>query len=1088
MKLTVYLFLISLFQIQASTYSQNTKISLNLKKVSIEKVLREIESKTEFKFLYNDNQVDYKKIVSVNHKKESISTILQQLFTNTKINSEVLDKQIVLVVDKKKSRTAAEIVQQKTISGTVKDDTGMPLPGASVLVKGSNSGTTTDFDGNFSLTISKNATIIVVSYVGFESQEIALGNKLSFSIKMAPSASTLDEVVVIGYGTARKQDVVGSVSQVTSKSFENQPLTRTEDALQGRASGVKVTRNSGQPGGEIKVRIRGVNSITGNNNPLVVVDGVIGGDLSSINPNDIASMDVLKDASATAIYGSRGSNGVILVSTKKGKGKGKISVDYFLSIDNVPKYIPTLGAADFARIENSSRARVNSPAIYTDLEIAGFETNGGTNYQKELLSQQGMTQNIQLSASGGSEDGKTNYFLSGNYVNQQGMVIETGYEKYSFRSNVNTQLNDKLKVGLNLSAIRAKTKNNLNQFNLFEGRKIFQALTWDPTTPIYNENGDFNLYSLKSVASGTYNPIADMRNSNIENVRDRVDINFNASYNLTDNLTYSVVVGANSINTAQENYIVSMTLPDATYSGTRTTGYQVSNILTWAKTFGKHNISATGLYEFSQSEYSQNGWASTDYLISGNFHLTELGQSFRASNIYNKSGIQSLMARAAYVFDESLFATATIRMDQSSRFRSDQNTGYFPSVALKYSFKKMDFLSNSEFLTDFAIRGGWGQVGNQNVAPYVTYPSSEIGGTDASYPFSGGATSPGAIPDGYGNENLTWETTTQTNMGVDLAFWNGRANLSIDAYKKNTTDLLLDVPVPGTNGGGVITQNIGEVENYGMDLSLGGNLIRKENFSWDSNFNFSFVKNKVVDLGGVNSIQGSFEATDGTQAYWNVIEKGEPLGQFLGATFLGTWKTAETTEAAVYGRAPGDPKYLRDESGAIVYQAIGNGTPTTFWGFSNTFTYKNWDLNVFLQGVHGFDVYNTMRGTINGPQKSFLSPDQLNQWTPENETDIPAGGQSIIGSSRFVEDGSFIRLQSLAIGYTLRNIGSIESLRLFASGQNLFLITDYQGYDPELTSVASDPNERGNGDVAAGIDAGAFPNPLTISLGFKLNF
>ncbi|QVY66929.1 TonB-dependent receptor [Polaribacter sp. Q13] len=976
---------------------------------------------------------------------------------------------------------------QKTITGIVNDQNNIPLPGVSILKKGSNSGTTTDFDGKYTI-LASSGDIIIFSYLGYAPQSITIGTQTTINVKLSEDASQLDEIVVIGYGTARKSDVVGSVSQVTAKSFEKQPVTRVEDALQGRASGVKVTRSSGQPGGEIKVRIRGVNSITGNNSPLIVIDGVIGGDLSTINPNDISSMDVLKDASATAIYGSRGSNGVILVTTKKGKGKGKINVDYFVSFDNVPKYLPTLGAADFARIENASRARVNSPAIYTDQQIADFEANGGTNYQKELLGQQGFTQNVQLSASGGSEDGKINYFLSGNYVNQEGMAIETAYEKYSLRSNVNAQINDKLKIGLNVSLLRAKTKNNLDQFNLFEGRKIFQATTWDPTTPIYNDNGEYNLYSLYGVASGTYNPIADMKESNLQNVKERVDLNFNASYSITDKLTYSLVVGTNSINTTQQNYVVSTTLPDATYNGTKTNSYQVSNVVNWANTYGKHNISATGLFEFSQNEYSQNGYSSKDYIISGNYYLAELGSAFSATNAYNKSSIQSLMARAAYVYDENLFVTATVRMDQSSRFRSNQNTGYFPSVALKYSFKKMNFISNNEFLTDFAIRGGWGQVGNQNVTPYVTYPSSQIGGTNASYPFTGGTPQPGAIPAGYGNEDLTWETTTQTNIGLDFAFLNGRANLTLDAYKKNTTDLLLDVPVPGTNGGGVITQNIGEVENYGVDLSLGGSVIRTDNFNWDSNFNFSFVKNKVVDLGGVNSLQGSFEATDGTQSYWNIIEKGEPLGQFLGATFLGTWKTAETTEAAVYGRAPGDPKYLRDDNGEILYQAIGNGTPTTFWGFSNTFTYKKWDVNVLVQGVHGFDVYNTMRGTINGPAKSFLSPDQLNQWTPTNETDIPAGGQTIIGSTRFVEDGSFIRLQNLAIGYTVSDSSYFDSLRLYASGQNLFLITDYQGYDPELTSAAADPESRGNGDVAAGIDAGAYPNPRTFSLGFKLNF
>ncbi|MDO6761290.1 TonB-dependent receptor [Tamlana sp. 2_MG-2023] len=976
---------------------------------------------------------------------------------------------------------------QNVITGKVIDESGMVIPGATILVKGTTKGTVSDFDGNYTLEATSEDNLIF-SYIGYKTIEIKVGTQTTVNVTLTEDTSELEEVVVVGYGTVKKSDVVGSVSQVTSKSFEDQPLTRTEDALQGRASGVKVTRSSGQPGGSIKVRIRGVNSITGNNSPLIVIDGVIGGDLSTINPSDIEAMDVLKDASATAIYGSRGSNGVILVTTKKGRGKAKISFDSFVSFDNIPELLPTLGAADFARIENSSRARVGSPAIYSDAEIAFFEENGGTNYQEELFDQQGMTQNFQMTASGGSENGNINYFLSGNYVKQTGMVIETGYEKYSLRSNLDAKISDKFEIGLNLSLVRDETENDLNSFSLFNGRKIMQAATWDPTTPVYNDSGEYNYFSLKSVASGTINPIAEMRESQINFLRNRVDINLNAKYDFTDNLSYALIVGANTVNTKQERYDISISKPDATYSGTDNTSYQISNILTWSNTYGKHNINATGLYEFSSSEYSQNGYSAYDYLISGSFYLAELAESFAASNIYNKSDIQSVMARAAYVYDESLFLTATIRMDQSSRFRKDENTGYFPSLALKYSFKKWNFIENGNFLSDLAIRAGWGQVGNQNIAPYSTFPSSQIGGTDASYPFTGGTPSPGAVPEGYGNEDLTWETTTQTNVGLDLAFWNGRANFTIDGYKKNTTDLLLNVPVPGTNGGGFIPQNIGEVENYGYDITLGGYIISNDNFNWESNVNFSYVRNEVVDLGEEDFIQGSFEATDGTQSYWNIIEKGEPLGQFLGATFLGTWKTSEATEAAQFGRAPGDPKYLRDDSGEIVYQAIGNGTPTTFWGFNNTFSYKNWDLNLLIQGVHGFEVYNTMRGTINGPQRSFMSPDQLNQWTPQNETDIPAGGQSIIGSSRFVENGSFVRLQNLAIGYTLREIGPIESLRLYASGQNLFLITDYQGYDPELNTITAVPEDRGNGDVAAGIDAGAYPNPRTFTLGCKLNF
>ncbi|QCX40331.1 TonB-dependent receptor [Aureibaculum algae] len=971
---------------------------------------------------------------------------------------------------------------QSIITGKVLDDTNLALPGVSILVKGTSKGTTTDFDGEYSLEASPD-DVLIFSFLGFKTQEILVGSQTTIDVQLVSDSQALDEVVVVGYGSVKKSDVVGSVSQVTAKSFEDQPLTRAEDALQGRAAGVAVSKSSGQPGAAIKVRIRGVNSINGNNNPLVVVDGVIGGDLSTINPSDIASMDVLKDASATAIYGSRGSNGVILITTKKGRGKSKINAEYFMSFDNVPEYLPTLGAADFAKIENSRLIRVGGNPIFTDQEIAGFEQNGGTNYQKAFF-RQGMTQNAQLSASG--SEGKISYFLSGNYVNQEGLVIETGYERFSIRSNVDAEINDKLKVGLNVFAVRATTINNIDGFRSFQGSEVVKALGWDPTTPIFNAEGGYNTFSSKGIASLNYNPIANMNGSKLEFIEDRLNINVNLNYEIIDGLSYGLVVGASAVNNTSENYVIDFTAPDASYNGSKTTGYQVSNILTWAKTFGKHNITATGVYEFSDFENRSNGYSAQDLAVPNGFYLGELAGGQSIFNGYNKSAIQSVMGRASYVYDESLYVTGTIRMDQSSRFRSDKNTGYFPSVALKYSLKKMDFINNGNVLTDFAVRAGWGQVGNQDIAPYSTYPSVNA---NSSYPFDGSTRSAGSSPAGYGNPDLTWETTTQLNFGVDLAFWNGRANFSMDLYQKNTEDLLLDVPVPTTNGGGFITRNIGEVENRGIDLTLGGGIIQGDNFNWESNFSFSYVKNEVVDLGGVESIQGTFGSTDGKSQTWNIIQVGEPIGQFQGATFLGTWKTAEATEAAIYGRIPGDAKYQRDTDGNVIFSAIGNGTPTTFWGFNNTLTYKNWDMNIFFQGVHGFDVYNTVQGMIvgaTGNQRSFLSVEQLNQWTPTNETDIPAGGDNINGSTRYVEDGSFIRLQNLTIGYTLRDLGFINSLKIYAGGQNLFMITDYTGYDPEHTSRPAD--NAGNVDVAAGINAGAYPNPRTFTVGFKLGF
>lgn len=968
------------------------------------------------------------------------------------------------------------------VSGKVTDETSQGVPGANILKQDTSTGVTSDFDGNFSISASQ-GDVLVFSFVGYKTKSVTIGSSTIINVQLELDVASLDEVVVIGYGTARKSDLTGAISQVSAKSFENQPLTRVEDALQGRAAGVTVSKAGGGPGQAVKVRIRGVNSINGNNSPLVVIDGVIGGDLSTLNPNDIASMDVLKDASATAIYGSRGSNGVILVSTKKGRGKAKLNFDFFTTISTIPDYLPTLGAADFARIENSRRLRVGGTGIFTDSEISSLEASGGTNYQKEIY-QTGISNNIQLSVSGA--EGKIKYYLSGNYSDQEGTIINTGYNRYSIRGNFNVDLSDKLKIGLNTYASRSSKLNDITSFNRYQGSIVVKSLVWDPTTPIFDDNGDYIRYSERSLASLNMNPIEDMNTTNIETVNDRLDVNFNLGYDILDNFKYNLVVGANSFNGATETYRLDHPLNDVGFGTSKNTSYQVSNILTWNKEFDKHDVKITGVYEFSGYESKFNGYSGNDLSLPLGFYLGELADSKTFSNGYSKSSIESVMGRAEYNYNDKLFITGTVRADSSSKFREGNRTGVFPSVSGKYNFNNL--IEDSNVFSSLMLRAGWGQVGNENISAYSTYPSVNINST---YAFDGATVSTGSTPDSYGNEDLTWETTSQTNVGVDLGLFNGRATLSIDGYTKTTEDLLLDVPVPDTNGGGFIRQNLGVVENKGIDIALSGTVIEGDNLTWSSTLTFSHSINEVVDLGGLDEIQGSFDSVDGKGRTWNRIQVGEPIGQFWGATFLGTWKSTDNIPLNSAGNpvaVPGDARYATDEDGNMSFGAIGNGTPTTFWGFNNTLNYKKWDLNIFFQGVHGFDVLNAVQGVIvgnTGNQRSFLAADQVNQWTPTNETDIPAGGENEIGSTRFVEKGDFIRLNNLSLGYTLTDVGNSDAtVKFYVSGQNLLLITDYSGYDPEHTSRSA--NNAGNVDVAAGINAGAYPNPRTVSIGVKI--
>ena len=979
------------------------------------------------------------------------------------------------------------VLAQREVSGTVVDaEDGNPLIGVNVLLKGTATGAVTDLDGKYSLEVPDDQSIISFSYTGYTTQEVTVGSQSMIDVQLSPAATLLDQVVVIGYGTVKKADLTGAVSTVTADAYKDQPVTRLEEALQGRAAGVIVAKANGAPGANIKVRIRGVNSITGNNAPLVVIDGVQGGDLSTLNPNDIQSIDVLKDASATAIYGVRGSNGVIMITTKGGSGKGKVDVEYFTSISQVPELLPTLqeDPATFARLENIRRINVGGNPNFTDAEISALQANGGTNYQDEIF-RTAVGHNLQLSASG--SEGNINYFLSGIYRNNEGIVINTDLKQISLRSNIDAQVTPRLKVGLNLFVNRDQRQNDFQFAGNGQGSLIAKALTWDPTTPIFNDAGEYNLRSIKGIASLNDNPVRTLTESDAQYVDENMSTALNLNYKITDNFSYTLTAGTILNNINREIYDVEVGddfLPHVVFSNNKFTSYQISNIFTWQKGFGDHDIKLTGVQEYINSKSQWNAYNAQDLSLPKGFYFGELapnaGQTI--NNNFSERELSSFMLRAEYLFND-LSVTATGRYDGTSVFRQDNRWGFFPSVAVGYSLNSL--VDNSSTLSNLKLRVGWGQVGNQNVGPYSTFGGLGFN----SFAFDFASASPGSVLTSFENAELTWETTTQTNLGLDIGILEGRGSFTIEYFTKNTTDLLLAVPVPQTFGGGIINQNVGEVKNTGIDLSLGYTIINTTDFDWDAGFTMSYVKNEVTNLyGGLESIQGLYTSPGGQSRVLNTIEVGKPVGVFQGATFLGTWKSAEAAQAEEFGKAPGDPKYLRDADGEIVFGDIGNGTPELFWGFNNTLSYKNWDLNFFFQGMHGFDVYNIQQAMITGgagDSRSFLASDQVNQWTPENETDIPATVQ-FYNSSRYIEKGDFIRLSNLNLGYTFRDIGQGGTdLKLYASGQNLLLITDYTGYDPELSSRKGN---QGIEDVAPGINIGAYPNPRTFTFGLKVGF
>ncbi|WP_271784132.1 SusC/RagA family TonB-linked outer membrane protein [Aquimarina algiphila] len=987
---------------------------------------------------------------------------------------------------------------QQTISGTIVDENSQPIPGVNILVEGTSDGAISDFDGNYSIS-GRPEDVLVISYVGYITQRVTIGNQSNIIVKLVTDFQELADVVVIGYGSSRKKDLTGSVSTITSESYENQPINRVEEALQGRTSGVSIQRSNGTPGSNTKVRVRGVNSVTGNNSPLVVVDGVFGGDLGTINPNDIESINVLKDASALAIYGSRGSNGVILVNTKKGKGKTRINLETFSSFSEIGKSIDRLSSVEFARIKNQQREDAGQPLFFTDDQLNNLASNP-IDYEDEIF-RKAFATTTELSVSGGSDD--FNYYLSGNYTKQDGILITNNYERYSLRSNLKTDVSEKLSIGLNIYASRETDINNPNNFNRVAGSMLTRALTFDPTSPVLDENGEIILESPNAFANLRTNPITALNRSNREQVSDRLNSNMNIKYKFTNDFSYNLIVGLSTLNQTVKSFIVDgdtrgIGHTTVNFINLKETDHQVSNILNYKKGFGNHNIDATVVYEFQGTRREQNTYSTVDVLVPG-FFLADEGnpQTENFSNRGSETAIESYLGRVAYNFNRSLYLTGSLRIDQSSRFIKSNRTGYFPSAAIAYSFNNLGFIENSNVVSNLKIRAGWGKVGNQNILSSARFSASIP--VPPGVTFDGTNTVVGERFSREGNPDITWETTAQTNLGLDLGLLGGRIDFSVDYFKKNTEDLLLRTKLPNSDIDKF--DNVGEVENKGIDITLSADIIQNNNFNWNSSIAASYVENEVLDLiDGQEQIVGDIRSIDGTGNSLNVIQRGLPLGQFYGFTFLGTWKTTDDIPTRPNGRPlfnPGDPKYLLDENNSPVLSALGSGIPKFTWGFNNTITYKNWDFSVFVQGAHGFKVFNLVEAALNGGAGSFrdnLSRDALNAWTPENETDIPRNGSrnNLFNSSRFIEDGDFIRLSNLSIGYTLKNLfKGVETIKFYVSGQNLVLITDYSGYDPEVTSTPANNGELSNqnqSDTGAGINIGAIPNPRTYTLGVKLGF
>ncbi|SHH51975.1 TonB-linked outer membrane protein, SusC/RagA family [Chryseolinea serpens] len=978
----------------------------------------------------------------------------------------------------------------QAVQGVVTSESGDPMPGVNVIEKGTSNGTTTDVEGKYALNVSGPDAVLLFTFIGYSSQEVRVGTQTAISLSLTPDVSTLQEVVVVGYGTQQKRDVTGATSTVKSDEIVKRPITRVEQALQGTTPGVVVTSNSGQPGVGLSVRIRGSNSVSGSNDPLYVIDGFIGGNIESINPNDIESLEILKDASATAIYGSRGSNGVVIITTKTGKeGAPRINFSTWFSKAMVPKQLDIMNAYDFARTVNLQQSQVGQGPAFSDAQLQQFKENGGTDWQKELQ-RKPVFQNYQLDMSGGSS--AVHYLFSFNHLDQPGLILNQYYKRTTFRTNVDVKVNDRLDLKFKVTAVLPQSRNTQYQGDLTD--PFSQANIWDPTSPVRNPTTGAWVNG-SSYGSTGFNPIAQATSQQ----EDRKSTDVTGIGTLSYRIFKDLVFTSNNTYQIQSGFEDGLRGPgtdpgSAFYANTKATSgraYQNSNFLTYNHSFGEHALTVTALYE-QQNRISRNinGRSAGLSSYALGYYGLALGQSQQLSAGYFNEAIQSYMGRVNYSYRQKYLLTASVRTDGSSHLVQKYST--FPSVAVGWNIARESFMQSQKLFADLKLRASYGKTGNQAVPAYSSLAQITTGGPHPAYYFDGTKASVSTPLGSPVSQTLKWETTDQFDVGLDASFLEGRLTFTVDAYKKTINDLLLNYQAPFYMGGGYYQTNLGKIENKGLEFALRGTPINTGALKWNSFFTLSFNRNKVLDLGGLDNIQANNigSAQDGAA----IMRVGRPLGEFYGYEFLGTWKSSEADEAAKFGLLPGAAKYT-DVNGDHAYNSadlkpIGNGTPKYSFGFINDVSYGNFTLSFMFQGTHGNQIYSQTMAYLWGGQgqaKNATTSEAMNMWSPTNETDNPSfggNGKNFINSSRYVYDGSYVKLKNISLSYHvptgLLDKVKMKNLEIYVSGQNVFTITHFPGYDPEINNAQN--------AVTQGLEMGVIPNPRTYTIGLKAGF
>lgn len=1088
MKLTVVLMTVTLLQVHAAGYSQT--VSISRRNAPLDKIFQEIKKQTGYSFLYTDEQLLHERKVNLELRNASLKEALEACFAGQSLTYSISEK--VIIIKQRPATTEAPLPPDQEVRGKVTNEKGEPLPGATIQVKGTTKGVLTNEKGEYAITVPDGNAVLIITSMGYNKAEIQVNGRHDLPVTLQMAASNINELVVIGYGEQKKGTLTNAISSITAKDFQDAPVNRLDQVLQGRATGVQVTNAAGAPGGSVRIRIRGSNSINGSNDPLYVMDGFVGAEFFAINPDDIASIQVLKDAAATAIYGSRGANGVILITTRKGnKGGLKVNFTTRLATSSVIKKLDLLNAADFAETVNEHAKAVGTAPKFTDAQIADFRAKGGTNWQDEIF-RNAPSQEYLLSLSGGTEKG--GYFISGNYLNQDGVINNSFYKRYTLRSNINANLTNSISTFLNITGSYS-TAQNVDIPADGASSPLAQAITWAPTTPVRKPDGSF--VASDPVGSLFYNPVA-LTVDRLA-VRDRMLANMigGFKFGIIPGLTFNLQYGANYLQYEDKSFAGKVTNNNTSVAGIRNNKeivLQNTNTLNYSKVFNRHSLDITAVMEYQQSTYNYSSSGSSN-LTYENFQWNNLalGTPSSPGSGYSKWALFSLVGRAIYSYNDKYLLSAALRRDGSSRFQGSNKYSYFPSVSAGWVISNEPFMQEIQAISNLKIRGSWGLTGNQAISPYSTL--SSYSNIPAS--FNNNSHQVGLVMGNIGNPNLKWETTEQKDVGIDIGLLNGRLSLTADYFVKDTRDLLLQENLPMYLGGNPITRNVGAVQNKGWEFSVEGIVTNNSAVNWITGFNISFLQNRVISLGegktrifdpNTRKIGGGMSP----QSEF-VVMPGESLGAIWGLTYLGTWKPGDD-KANQYGAKPGDSRYLDvDNNGTIDagdYHVIGTGIPKTSIGWNNTITYKAFTLNLLFQGLLGFDRLNYNKAVAmyyGADAREATLVDIKDRYIPgvNENSDIPAfssTNRNFTQSTRFLEKGDFLRLKNVSLGYEIpkSKLKNTVGIKLFISATNLLTWTNYTGIDPESNSSA--------GDIRQGIDFGTYPNAKTYTGGVTLTF